>query len=127
MCAAAATAALADTQLRRNLGVATSTIRAKRARVVAELPDWEDLRAAGNASKAEVMRHLDAYLVQLEAAVQSAGGAVYWARDAAEANAIVTALVRAEGAGEGVQVKSLTTDQLNLNHALAAAGIHRPE
>jgi len=120
---AAAKAALADTQLRRNLGVATSTIRAKRARVVAELPDWEDLRAAGNASKAEVMRHLDAYLVQLEAAVQSAGGQVYWARDAAEANAIVTALVRAEGAGEVVKVKSLTTDEIKLNDALAAAGI----
>ncbi len=119
----AAKAALADTQLRHNLGVATSTIRAKRARVVAELPDWEDLRAAGNASKAEVMRHLDAYLVQLEAAVQSAGGHVYWARDAAEANAIVTALVRAEGASEVVKVKSLTTDEIKLNDALAVAGI----
>ncbi|HZC79735.1 MAG TPA: lactate utilization protein B, partial [Ktedonobacterales bacterium] len=93
------------------------------ARVVAELPDWEDLRAAGNASKAEVMRHLDAYLVKLEAAVQSAGGHVYWARDAAEANAIVTALVRAEGAGEVVKVKSLTTDEIKLNDALAVAGI----
>src|SRR5260370_29415102 len=95
---AAAKAALADTQLRRNLGVATSTIRAKRARVVAELPDWEDLRAAGNASKAEVMRHLDAYLVQLEAAVQSAGGQSYRAHHAAEASAIRTPLVRAAGA-----------------------------
>ena len=41
----AARKALANTQLRRNLGQATATIRAKRAAVVAELPDWEELRA----------------------------------------------------------------------------------
>ena len=40
----AARAALADTQLRRNLAHATGTIRAKRAAVVAEVDDWEELR-----------------------------------------------------------------------------------
>jgi L-lactate dehydrogenase complex protein LldF len=44
---AAARRTLADSQLRRNLGHATTTIRAKRARVVAEVPDWEALRDAG--------------------------------------------------------------------------------
>ena len=43
----AARAALADSQLRRNLGHATTTIRGKRARVVGEVPDWEALRDAG--------------------------------------------------------------------------------
>ena len=43
----AARRALADSQLRRNLARATGTIRAKRAAAVAELPDWEELRAAG--------------------------------------------------------------------------------
>ena len=37
----AARAALADTQLRHNLAHATSTIRDKRAGVVAEVDDWE--------------------------------------------------------------------------------------
>ncbi len=40
-------AALENTQLRRNMGKATQTIRAKRAAVVGELPDWEALRAGG--------------------------------------------------------------------------------
>ena len=40
----AARAALADTQLRRNLAHATGTIRAKRAAVVEELDVWEGLR-----------------------------------------------------------------------------------
>jgi L-lactate dehydrogenase complex protein LldF len=86
---AMAEAALANTQLRRNLARATSTIRAKRASVVAELPDWPQLRAAGAAIKDEVLAHLDDYLVQLEARVTERGGTVHWAPDATAANEIV--------------------------------------
>src|SRR5579859_7037960 len=89
--------ALADTQLRRNLGKATRTIRARRAAVVEELPDWEELREAGRAIKDRTLRHLDMYLLQLEAAVQRAGGHVHWARDAAEATLIITRLVQHHG------------------------------
>jgi L-lactate dehydrogenase complex protein LldF len=119
----AARRALADAQLRRNLGKATSHIRAKRAAVVAEVPDWEELRTAGQAIKAQTMAHLDVYLAQLESAVTARGGTVHWARDAIEANAIVTRLVRAAGATEVVKVKSLATDEIGLNDALADAGI----
>jgi L-lactate dehydrogenase complex protein LldF len=119
----AARAALRDSQLRRNLGVATRTIREKRAAVVAERPDWEELREAGAALKRRVLRHLDEYLVRFEEAVGAAGGQVHWARDAAEAGGVVTRIVRATGAAEVVKVKSLTTDEIRLNDALAAAGI----
>jgi L-lactate dehydrogenase complex protein LldF len=119
----AARAALADTQLRRNLGKATATIRAKRARVVAELPDWEELRAAGQAIKARTLAGLDSYLEQLETAVTARGGVVHWARDATEANALIAALVQAAGASEVVKVKSMVTDEIGLNDALAAEGI----
>jgi L-lactate dehydrogenase complex protein LldF len=121
--ATSARAALADTQLRRNLAVATHTIQERRARVVGERPDWEALRDAGEAIKRRVLRHLDTYLVQFESAVEGAGGHVHWARDAAEARAIVSRLVAATGAGEVVKVKSLTTDEIELNDALAAAGV----
>src|SRR5579859_226817 len=120
---AAAKIALANPQLRRNLGKATTTIRAKRAQVVSELPDWEALRAAGAAIKADVMRHLDRYLLQVEESVSRAGGMVHWARDASEANAIIAELVRAAGAERVVKVKSLTTDEIGLNAALRRAGI----
>jgi L-lactate dehydrogenase complex protein LldF len=120
---AAAQQALQDTQLRRNLGNATRTIRERRARAVAERPDWEALRAAGSAIKRRVLRHLDEYLLQFEAAVEAAGGTLHWARDAAEAGAIVAAIVREAGSREAVKVKSLTTDEIRLNESLAAAGI----
>lgn len=119
----AAKVALGDAQLRRNLRQATTTIRDKRAHVVAELPDWEALRQAGSAIKAEVMAHLDTYLLQLEAAVSVAGGQVHWARDAAEANAIIAEIVRGTGADTVVKVKSLTTDEIHLNAALKEQGI----
>lgn len=74
----AARRALADTQLRRNLGKATTTIRTKRAQVVAELPDWEGLREAGRQLKVHTMAHLPDYLEQLESAVTGTrrGGAL---------------------------------------------------
>jgi L-lactate dehydrogenase complex protein LldF len=123
----AAKTALSNTQLRRNLSKATTTIRAKRAAVVGELPDWEDLRTAGSAIKARVMRHLDEYLLQLESAVERAGGQVHWARDAAEANRVIIAIIQAANADRVVKVKSLTTDEIRLNGALARAGIRAIE
>jgi L-lactate dehydrogenase complex protein LldF len=120
---AAAREALGDEQLRRNLRVATHTIRAKRAAVVAERPDWEELREAGRAIKERVLRHLDDYLVEFEQAVERAGGSVHWARDADEACRVVAALVEARGEREVVKVKSLTTDEIRLNESLAAVGI----
>ena len=68
--------------------------------------------------------HLPEQLERLEAAVTRAGGTVHWARDAAEANAIVAGIARDHGAREVVKVKSLATDEIGLNDALAAAG-HR--
>src|SRR3954453_15195305 len=120
---AAAREALGDVQLRRNLGKATGTIRAKRAAVVAELPDWEELREAGRQLKVHTMAHLPDYLVQLEEGVTARGGVVHWARDAAEANRIVVELVKATGADEVVKVKSMATQEIALNEALEDAGI----
>jgi L-lactate dehydrogenase complex protein LldF len=119
----AARKALRDGQLRANLGHATTTIRNKRAQVVGEVPDWEQLRAAGKAVKTATMARLDELLVQLEEQVTARGGTVHWARDADEANRIVTELVQATGAREVVKVKSMATQEIGLNEALEAAGI----
>jgi L-lactate dehydrogenase complex protein LldF len=119
----AARAALANDQLRANLGRATATIRTKRAAAVAERADWEALRLAGSAIKDEVLRDLPALLERLERAVTAAGGTVHWARDAAEANAIVASIARDAGATEVVKVKSMATQEIELNEALRLEGI----
>src|SRR5690348_10317461 len=115
---AAARRELANVQLRTNLRNATDTIRIKRAGVVAEMPDWEELRDAGRAIKADVLARLDEYLEEFEQKVEAAGGRVHWARDGAEACAIVADVARAHGATEIVKVKSITTDEIELDAAL---------
>ncbi|MER7441456.1 lactate utilization protein B [Micromonospora avicenniae] len=120
---AAARRGLADPQLRRNLGHATTAIRAKSGAVIGELPDWQALRAAGSAIKADVLARLPELLEQLEAAVTAAGGTVHWAADAVEANRIVTDLVAATGSDRVIKVKSMATQEIGLNEALEAAGI----
>lgn len=120
---AAAKTALADDQLRRNLAHATTTIRGKSGRVIAELPDWPELRDAGSALKADTMARLPELLEQLEERVTAAGGVVHWAADANEANRIVTDLVRATGEQRVIKVKSMATQEIGLNEALIEAGI----
>ncbi|MCS7482135.1 LutB/LldF family L-lactate oxidation iron-sulfur protein [Umezawaea endophytica] len=119
----AARTALANTQLRSNLRKATGTIRGRRAAAVDEMPDWEDLRLAGEALKDEVLANLDVYLERLEKSVTERGGVVHWARDAAEANEIVLRLVRETGSDEVVKVKSMATAEIGLNEALEAGGV----
>ncbi|QIN77906.1 iron-sulfur cluster-binding protein [Rubrobacter marinus] len=114
---------LSNSQLRRNLGKATQTIRRKRGVAVAEMPDWEELREAGRALKARTLRHLDDYLVELEESVKRAGGQVHWARDAEEANRIVAGIAKSHGAREVVKVKSIATDETKLNEYLEGEGI----
>jgi L-lactate dehydrogenase complex protein LldF len=124
---AAARRSLADTQLRANLARATSTIRDKRARVVGELPDWEELRAAGAAAKDAALLDLDVQLERLEESVTAAGGRVHWAADGAEACAIVAEIARSHEFRELVKVKSIASDEIKLNEALGADGIHAVE
>ncbi|EST38958.1 (4Fe-4S) cluster-containing protein [Streptomycetaceae bacterium MP113-05] len=119
----AATSSTRDAWLRANLTRATHTIRDKRAGAVAELDDWAGLRQAGKDIKDRTLRHLDHYLLQAEAAVTAAGGQVHWAADADEANRIVAELVRATGEHEVVKVKSMATQEIGLNEALAAEGV----
>jgi L-lactate dehydrogenase complex protein LldF len=120
---AAARRSLADSQLRANLARATSTIRDKRGRIVDELPDWEELRAAGAAIKDSALLRLDHHLTRLESSVQARGGTVHWAKDGTEACSIVAEIARAHSLDEVVKVKSIATDEIGLNEQLAAAGV----
>ena len=124
---AGAKTALGNAQLRRNVRHATDVIRNKRALRVEEMPDWQQLRQAASDIKAHTLAHLDHYLVEFERNCQRAGGTVHWARDADEANAIVIQLIQQySGDAPGVEVikvKTMTSDEVQMNVALEAAGI----
>ncbi|GAA2302360.1 iron-sulfur cluster-binding protein [Streptomyces caniferus] len=114
---------LGNEQLRRNLGRATHSIRAKRLALTGELPDWEQLRDAGSAIKTDTMNRLPELLEQLEQKVTEHGGTVHWARDGVEANEIVARLVKNTGSDEVIKVKSMATQETGLNEHLASEGI----
>jgi L-lactate dehydrogenase complex protein LldF len=123
----AATEALKDSQLRRNVAHATNVIRNKRGAVVAEHPDWEGLRDAGAAIRDEALRNLDGYLIQFERECREAGGQVHWASDAEEANRIICEIVTRHAASEVLKIKSMTTEEVELNHALSKIGVQAIE
>ena len=119
----AAKAAMEDAQLRQNVRHATGVIRAKRALLVEEKADWQQLRTAASRIKEHTMRYLDRYLVQFEQSCVRAGGKVHWAEDADEANRIITGIIQSHGETEVIKVKTMTSDETQLNTALEAAGI----
>ncbi len=121
--AKAAARKLTDAQLRANLGHATRTIRDKRAEVVREVVDWEQLRDRAAAIKDDVIERLPQLLAQFEAAATTAGAVVHHAPDAKAANDLVVQIVRNEGVGRVLKVKSMATQEIGLNHALEKAGI----
>ena len=115
--------ALGKAEQRKNLRHATGTIRAKRVARSEEVDNWEELRTAAAQIKDRVGRHLDSYLVQAEKAMTEAGVTVHWARDGKEANRIVADIAKAKGVDEVVKIKSMATQEIDLNEALEAEGI----
>ncbi len=118
-----ARAALVDTQLRGALRQATSLF-GKRRRAAAEgLDNWEALREQARSIKDEILLHLDRYLEEFVSNAERRGAKVHWARDAAEANAIVVRITQSHGAHRLVKSKSMVTEEIHLNDALQAVGL----
>src|SRR5215813_299923 len=118
-----AKAALADAQLRGALRNATSLFGKRRLAAARSLSNWEDLRSQARAIKDEVLSHLDKYLEEFVQQAEKRGAKFHWARDAAEANAIICGLALDRDARTVVKSKSMTTEETHLNDALEAAGL----
>ena len=114
-------------QLRSNLRFVTHAIRNKRARVTAELPDWQELRNTGESVKNYVLANLPELLEQFERNFTAAGGHVHWARNATEANQIALDLIREQAVDEIIKIKSMATAETGLNEFLEENGINAIE
>jgi L-lactate dehydrogenase complex protein LldF len=122
-----ARAALADPQLQGALRNLTATFGERRRNVLATVDDWENLRERARVIKTETLAHLDWYLEKFATNAEAAGAKLHWARDAAEAKAIILALIREKNATHIVKSKSMTTEEIHLNAALEAEGYHPVE
>jgi L-lactate dehydrogenase complex protein LldF len=118
---------LAEAQLRENLRRATQHALAIRREAVSEISEWEKLRSAANNIKREAVDHLADYLEEFEAQASQAGCTVWWAPTAEEALDQVVRICRQRGATLAVKSKSMTSEEMELNAALAKAGIEPVE
>jgi len=122
-----ANAALQNESQRRALRAAVGVFDGRRQGVLESSPDWEQWRAQGRAVKDHVLAHLDHYLVAFEEQATARGTVVHWARDAAEAQAIVVRIAKDAAATLAVKSKSMTTEEVHLNDALELASIETVE
>jgi len=122
-----ARAALADEQLRGALRHATTLFGERRRAAMATLPDWEGARDRARAIKDETLLHLDRYLEEFTANAERAGARVHWARDAATACEIIGRIAAERGARTVVKSKSMASEEIHLNAALAARGLEPVE
>jgi L-lactate dehydrogenase complex protein LldF len=123
----AALPVLHNAQLRKNVAHATDVIQAKRAKLVAEKKDWQELRTAAAGIREHVLGNLAHYLEQFEERCKAAGGTVHWAADAAQARSVILSILREEQAREVIKIKTMTSAEIQLNPAIEAAGIHAIE
>ena len=114
---------LRNPQLRKNVAHAIDVIQAKRAKLVAEKTDWQELRSAAAATRMHVLENLGAYLELFEVRCTAAGGTVHWAADAAEARQIILGILRHENASEVIKIKTMTSGEIQLNPFLEANGV----
>ncbi len=119
--------ALGDRVLQEALGFARGGFQSKRRAAADRLPEFEALRDAAKAIKDHTLAHLDLYLEAFERRVLEQGGKVHWARDDAEARAVIVRLCKAAGARSVTKSKSMICEEIGLNEALEANGIARVE
>lgn len=78
----------------------------------------EQVRQRAYSIKHKVLAQLDKYLVEFEANFQRNGGKVIWARDAEDAVKEIIKLLEKERIEKVVKSKSMTTEEIDLNHHL---------
>ena len=101
----------------------TARLLLRRNQAVAAMPNWDALRQAAHDVRLHAIEQLDEYLAQVEQRVIAAGGFVHWANDAADARALVLDIARRHQVKTIVKAKSMASEEIGLNHALADAGI----
>jgi len=109
--------------VRRN----TQTFNRNRYRATALLPDYGALKDHARQIKEQSIANLPQLIVQLEKKVRERGGHVLVAAGAEEACWYVREVCERHGATLVVKGKSITTEEIRLNHVLEAAGIEVAE
>ncbi len=120
--------------IRMALGIESAAVRRNtqnfnrnRYREAAALPDYEALKDEARAIKEHAIGDLPDLLMTLETAIRSRGGNFYLASTAADACRYILGVCQSHGAKLVVKGKSITSEEIRLNHTLEGAGIEVAE
>lgn len=113
---------LENTFMREAVRSAQERLRGRRHTSAEELGDWEEWRRLGEEIRAHTLENLDFYLEQLSENVEKAGGHVFFARTAEEANGYIREVVQTKKGRKVVKSKSMVTEEIGLNGALEEIG-----
>ena len=83
---------------------------------------WELARQAAAEAKWEAVNHLDKYLLEFVDNLNKRGSKVFWASTAEDARNYILNLAREKKARTIVKSKTMTSEEIHLNAALAGAG-----
>jgi len=97
------------------------------AAAIRELPEGPLLRLKGHAIREKAIAHLDILLKTLAANIRKNGGHVFFAVDAKAAVNYCIKIAKRHQVRLAVKGKSMVTEEIGLNQALAAAGIETVE
>jgi L-lactate dehydrogenase complex protein LldF len=114
---------VADADLRRKLENSTGRHLEHVAQMRTEFPGYDGERDAARRIKEDAIGRLDELLIDLKQKLEANGCMVFVAADAAEARDYILKIARAAGAKRVVKGKSMTTEEIDLNPALQAAGM----
>ncbi len=122
-----ALAAIRNPQIQTNLERLYSHFHLAREEAIKGIEDWDELRNRARAIKQHTVDNLDYYLEMMERNVVARGGKVYFAKDAQAANDYVLAIARSHNVKLVTKSKSMVSEEMGINHALAKAGIESVE
>ncbi len=106
---------------------ATDHSLAARAKVIAELPDYEAARDAVREVRQRSLDNLHRLLELFEQTFSTAGGILHYANTAVEARHLVVKLLLDAQVKRGVKSKSMVSEEIHLGEALKEAGIDAVE
>jgi len=112
-----------DEHLQQALDHTTEIYRTGRVEALGKLLDSEALRDHLKAIRSSTLARLAEHLETFERQALAAGVQVHWAHDGAEANGMLIDIARRHGVKMAVKSKSMVSEEIRTNAALAEAGI----
>jgi L-lactate dehydrogenase complex protein LldF len=115
--------ALDDEFLRGAVSFTVDRLRSAKARSAANVSDWEVRRERARELRAHTLEHLDYYLQRFTTEATRVGARVHFASTAAEARSALLGIVSKRAARRVVKSKSMLSEEIGVNEALARAGV----